>query len=168
MWDRMKEKRNEGGFTLIELLIVIIILAILAAIVVFAVGTSGGNAATASCQADAKSTETALEAYKALIGSYPPVPATWTQANYNVTTVTAPSGFGYLDTQQGSGSATSGPWLKTAPGTQYYTILFDANGNVYVGGPATYGATDSAATEFDSTPTICDTASATPAGVVVS
>ena len=58
MWDRMREKRNEGGFTLIELLIVIIILAILAAIVVFAVGTTGPNAMTAACNADAKTFET--------------------------------------------------------------------------------------------------------------
>jgi general secretion pathway protein G len=65
MLERLNQKRNDGGFTLIELLIVIIILAILAAIVVFAVGNTGQNAAAASCQADAKATETALESYKA-------------------------------------------------------------------------------------------------------
>jgi len=67
----MIEKRNEGGFTLIELLIVIIILAILAAIVVFAVGSTGSNAVAASCNADAKTFETALESYKAAVGAYP-------------------------------------------------------------------------------------------------
>src|SRR5580658_6249233 len=69
---RMMKKRSEGGFTLIELLIVIIILAILAAIVVFAVGTTGKNAAAASCESDAKTVETALETYKAEMDAYPP------------------------------------------------------------------------------------------------
>src|SRR5271168_1860673 len=68
---RMVAKRDQGGFTLIELLIVIIILAILAAIVVFAVGSTNTNAIASSCNADAKSVETALEAYKAQITSYP-------------------------------------------------------------------------------------------------
>jgi general secretion pathway protein G len=80
MWDRMIEKRNEGGFTLIELLIVIIILAILAAIVVFAVGTTGSNAVAASCNADAKTFETALESYKAEVGAYPGAAALNTSA----------------------------------------------------------------------------------------
>src|SRR5579862_6589118 len=68
---RMVARRDQGGFTLIELLIVIIILAILAAIVVFAVGSTNSNAIASSCNADAKSVETALEAYKAQTGSYP-------------------------------------------------------------------------------------------------
>src|SRR6202035_5267792 len=65
MLDRLQQKRNdEGGFTLIELLIVIVILAILAAIVVFAVGTTTTNAKISACNADAKSVETAIEAYQ--------------------------------------------------------------------------------------------------------
>ena len=67
----MVAKRDQGGFTLIELLIVIIILAILAAIVVFAVGSTNTNAIASSCNADAKSVETALEAYKAQISTLP-------------------------------------------------------------------------------------------------
>ena len=67
----MVAKRDQGGFTLIELLIVIIILAILAAIVVFAVGNTNTNAIASSCNADAKSVETALEAYKAQIDFVP-------------------------------------------------------------------------------------------------
>lgn len=71
MMERMKEKRNEEGFTLIELLIVIVILAILAAIVVFAVGTTTGNAKASACNSDAKTVETAMEAYKAQVGAFP-------------------------------------------------------------------------------------------------
>ena len=58
-------RRREDGFTLIELLIVIVILGILAAIVVFAVGNTGKDSAKSACQSDAKTLETAQEAYYA-------------------------------------------------------------------------------------------------------
>jgi prepilin-type N-terminal cleavage/methylation domain-containing protein len=113
MFERMREKRNEGGFTLIELLIVIIILAILAAIVVFAVGTTGKNASEAACQSDAKGVETALEAYKAQMGAYPAA-NTWD----SLTQVqTGPNG-------------SVGPWLKAEPSSTHYAINFNANGQV--------------------------------------
>ena len=117
MWERMIEKRNEGGFTLIELLIVIIILAILAAIVIFAVGGTSKNAAVASCNADAKSLETAVEAYKAQMGSYP--------ASIGQVTSTT------LD-KQGN---TVGPWLRSVPQTSgHYSITYDGSGGVYANG----------------------------------
>jgi general secretion pathway protein G len=73
---RLRSRRDElkdgqGGFTLIELLIVIVILAILAAIVVFAVQNLSGTSAQASCNSDYKTVQTAIEAYKAQMGSYP-------------------------------------------------------------------------------------------------
>ncbi len=91
MLNRLKRRRGEEGFTLIELLIVIVILAILAAIVVFAVGTTTTNAKQSACNADAKSVETAAEAYKAQQGTYPGTIA-------NLTT-----------------SGPNGPWLRQAP-----------------------------------------------------
>jgi general secretion pathway protein G len=111
---RMMQKRNEGGFTLIELLIVIIILAILAAIVVFAVGTTGQNAAAASCESDAKTVETALETYKAELNSYPTVADQWT-ALTGTTTV---------------GPNTYGPFLRSQPSTVHYEINFSTTGQV--------------------------------------
>ena len=64
--------RNERGFTLIELLIVIVVLGILASIVVFAVGNATDDAKESSCDADVKTLEVALEAYKAQHdGDYP-------------------------------------------------------------------------------------------------
>jgi general secretion pathway protein G len=69
------EKHREGqarrseegfdGFTLIELLIVIVVLGILAAVVIFALGGVTGQSKESSCNADAKSVEVAVEAYKA-------------------------------------------------------------------------------------------------------
>ena len=115
MFERIKEKRNEGGFTLIELLIVIIILAILAAIVVFAVGTTSKNAAVSSCNADAKSVETAVEAYHAQTGAYP-------------------AGIGVLTASTSINGSTVGPWLRSTPGTNHYTISVGTVGDVYVNG----------------------------------
>jgi prepilin-type N-terminal cleavage/methylation domain-containing protein len=145
MWERMIEKRNEGGFTLIELLIVIIILAILAAIVVFAVGTTGQNAASAACSSDAKTFETALEAYKAEMGSFP---ALGTGSE--------------LTTQQVVPGTTTlvGPWMRTLPGTTHYTIWTDGNGGVFVGsaGSATIPETTDSSYNFDtSNPNVCTT-----------
>lgn len=62
---------REEGFTLIELLIVIVILGILAGIVVFAVGTARSDSVAKSCAADAKTVNTAAEAYKAKFKDYP-------------------------------------------------------------------------------------------------
>ncbi|HXX91741.1 MAG TPA: prepilin-type N-terminal cleavage/methylation domain-containing protein [Acidimicrobiales bacterium] len=116
MGDRLREKRNDGGFTLIELLIVIIILAILAAIVVFAVGGTSKNAAVASCNADAKSVETAVEAFKGQMGTYP-------------------NGIGPLtSTTSDKAGNTVGPWLRSIPGTAHYTVSVGTTGDVYVNG----------------------------------
>jgi type II secretion system protein G len=94
---RREELGDEGGFTLIELLIVIVILGILAAIVVFAVQNLTGQSASAACQAEYKTVETALESYKAQVGSYPTDFTTLQN-----TTATA------------IGGGTAGPWLRDA------------------------------------------------------
>jgi prepilin-type N-terminal cleavage/methylation domain-containing protein len=117
---RMMQKRNEGGFTLIELLIVIIILAILAAIVVFAVGTTGKNAAAASCESDAKTVETALETYRAEMNTYPPASNIAGSAGgwYALTNTTTYAG------------STVGPFLRSQPSTAHYAINFNSAGQV--------------------------------------
>ena len=117
MIDTLRKRRDEG-FTLIELLIVIIILAILAAIVVFAVGSTAGNAKVASCKADAKSVETALEAYKAQNqGTYPGSLTDLTASTVN-------------------GASTTGPWLRATPTANTsdngYAISYDGAGGVFV------------------------------------
>ena len=133
MLERLKEKRSEGGFTLIELLIVIIILAVLAAIVVFAVGTTSTNAKKSACNADAKSVEVAVEAYKAQVGSFPASMAALTTPGAN------------------------GPWLRQAPRATvtddgYAISLVASTGEVDV----TVGST---ATNYDSTTNPCDSVS---------
>ena len=64
-------KKQDEGFTLIELLIVIVILGILAAVVVFAVGGISDQGDASACQADRKTLEVAIEAFRAQEGSYP-------------------------------------------------------------------------------------------------
>jgi general secretion pathway protein G len=64
-----KKRSGEGGFTLIELLIVIVILGILAAIVVLAIGGLKDSSKTAACDAEAKTLETAEDAYFASTGN---------------------------------------------------------------------------------------------------
>jgi general secretion pathway protein G len=138
----MNQKRNEGGFTLIELLIVIIILAILAAIVVFAVGNTGQNAKTAACNSDAKTYETALESYKAQVGSYP---AAGTGAIMTQTQVVA--------------GQTVGPFIRQLPGTTHYQIVTDGNGGVFieVAAPPVFAGSYLAAANFDLHPDLCTT-----------
>jgi prepilin-type N-terminal cleavage/methylation domain-containing protein len=62
---RHDEETSEKGFTLIELLIVIVVLGILAAIVIFSLTSVTGSSAASACNADAKTVETAVQAYDA-------------------------------------------------------------------------------------------------------
>jgi prepilin-type N-terminal cleavage/methylation domain-containing protein len=122
----LNKKRGEEGFTLIELLIVIVILGILAAIVVFAVGTTGQNAAAASCRADAKSVEVALEAYKAQNnGAFPAQPTSPTD------TTTAGGGWGAL---LNVGNASGAPFLRQVPSTNHYLVWWNTSGSLFVSG----------------------------------
>jgi prepilin-type N-terminal cleavage/methylation domain-containing protein len=136
------KRREEEGFTLIELLIVIVILGILAAIVVFAVGGTGKNAAVAACKADAKSVETALEAYKAQNGgTFPPSPAANNATDPGWAALVNPAG----------GSNT--PYLRSVPSTAHYTLWWDGtSGAVFVlGANAADPGSDPASGNFDTT-----------------
>jgi prepilin-type N-terminal cleavage/methylation domain-containing protein len=70
---RMIERaRQEEGFTLIELMIVIVILGVLAGIVLFAVGGITDRGTKAACKTDVSTVQTAVEAFYAKHGTYPP------------------------------------------------------------------------------------------------
>ena len=58
-------RRDDSGFTLTELLIVIVILGVLAGIVVFAVGGITDRGEMSACKAATKTTEVAVESYRA-------------------------------------------------------------------------------------------------------
>ncbi len=107
-------RKNESGFTLIELLIVIVILGILAAIVVFAVGAFNDRGEEAACQADLKSVEIAVEAYRAKFSVYPPA---------------GQPGYDLLLDPDGN-AATADGLLREQPGVANYTIVIGANGAV--------------------------------------
>lgn len=64
------ESKQDKGFTLVELLIVIVILGILATVTVFAVTGITNKGKTSACQSDAKTLQTAEEAYSANTGAY--------------------------------------------------------------------------------------------------
>ncbi|HYA67430.1 MAG TPA: prepilin-type N-terminal cleavage/methylation domain-containing protein [Acidimicrobiales bacterium] len=145
----MNEKRRDEGFTLIELLIVIIILAILAAIVIFAVGNTSTSAKQASCNSDAKTVETAVEAYKAEVGSYPSGTSP-TAAMAELTTTHTVNGI------------VEGPWLRQAPSAitsvNGYAVSLDgsADGIVLVQTDAISGLGHTAVS-YDANPTVCTT-----------
>ena len=63
--------KKDKGFTLVELLIVIVILGILATVTVFAVQGITTRGKEATCDADYKTYETAIQAYYAQNGTYP-------------------------------------------------------------------------------------------------
>jgi general secretion pathway protein G len=108
---RREELDDQGGFTLIELLIVIVVLGILAAIVVFAVQNLTGQSAASGCQSDYKTVETAAEAYKAQMGTYP------TSVNAMLSAATQP----------GTGTSV-GPWLKDPVTSSHYQMTISADG----------------------------------------
>jgi general secretion pathway protein G len=146
--DRLRQRReqcaDEGGFTLIELLIVIVILGILAGIVVFAVQNLTRSSAKASCGSDFKTVETAAEAYKAQVGTYPggalvsgwslnPAPASSVATGYPGAGTLALQAL--LGTATDPGGNTDGPWLRDTPyNAGHYAIILlnDASGTVQV------------------------------------
>jgi len=70
MENHIEEGKQDKGFTLVELLIVIVILGILATVTVFAVTGITNKGKTSACQSDAKTIQTAEEAYSANSGVY--------------------------------------------------------------------------------------------------
>jgi hypothetical protein len=88
----------------------------------------------AECQADAKTFETALETYKAEVGSYPGAGSgqTWAgqpAGTYGLLGNTANAANGDVWTSSGQ---TIGPFMRALASTPYYSIWTDGHGGVFV------------------------------------
>lgn len=116
---RRGEELAEKGFTLIELLIVIVVLGILAATVVFALTGVTGQSAVAACNSDAKTVETAVQAYidaPANTGNTPPGSVKdLVSGTYGTFIHAAPSNSAYMITTSG-GDVTVTPEPSGTPG----------------------------------------------------
>lgn len=113
-------QNDDEGFTLVELLIVVVVLGILAAVTVFGLSGTTSTSYKAACNADARSVEVAVEAYRA--NNPPNFPTTYDQL------INGPGGDGTV-------------YLRTKPNSPKYTINIGANGAVLVAntGPNTAG-----------------------------
>jgi general secretion pathway protein G len=160
MINRLKQRMHQDeGFTLIELLIVIVVLGILAAIVVFALSNQTSNAAKSACNADAKSVEVAVEAYRAQTSNYPANVAALTAGGPAAYLRQAPPTNPALD----AAGVPNGTLATATPANPKYAIAIGQNvggstnaGKVYV---LTNG-TGAVWTDFDSPggPNPCDAA----------
>jgi prepilin-type N-terminal cleavage/methylation domain-containing protein len=101
-------EETEEGFTLIELLIVIVVLGILAAVTVFALSGTTAKSASAACDADAQSVNTALIAF---------------QTQNPSTAATSPAIVGSSTTQASNLVPT---YLQSWPNSTHYTISLSA------------------------------------------
>jgi hypothetical protein len=103
--------------------------------------------AVGSCQADTRSVQTALEAYKAQVGSFPTVPAPWSAANYR-------NNFSPLTVANGN----NGPYLRVAPGTVNYVVEYDSHGDVWVEPSGTYDSGYRASQDLNTNSNACSVA----------
>jgi hypothetical protein len=102
-------------------------------------------AQVAACTADSQSVETALVAYMAEHGAYPPPPAPWSAATYA-------SNFAPL-----TAASDGGPFLKSAPDAKFYVVAFDDAGHVWVAPPGAFGPYNKGQ-DFSLQPNICEAA----------
>lgn len=104
--------KGEGGFTLIELLIVIVILGILAAVVVFSVAGITDTGKTSACDAQKKTVEVAIQAYRAKGTAYPTTMAANAQELVDAGLLGEPLGTGYAVSGY---DASNGTFTMTCP-----------------------------------------------------
>ena len=123
--ERAGGERSDSGFTLIELLIVIVVMGILAAVVIFALSGISASSSKSACNTDAKTVETAVQAYVA-------------QGNAAPATTAAAQ------------SALVPNYLHTWPSNSAYTVSIDTTtaGQVDVTVPTAHGGTG-IATSYD-------------------
>ena len=106
----------------------------------------GSAAEVAACQSDARTVDTAVQAYMAEHGTYPSPPSPWSAASYAA------------DFAPLTASGAGGPFMQTPPGTTFYVIEYDSAGHVWVAPPGSYQAAYNKGQDFDLNPDICTAA----------
>jgi prepilin-type N-terminal cleavage/methylation domain-containing protein len=123
---KRNQSRNPGAFTLIELLIVISIIAILAAMVIPITGVVKQRRTRAAIRAEVEKVASAIDAYKAKHGHYPPD----NPCNVNVN----PLYFELMGVRAESDGFVTLDGGASIKNTEFPTVFGNANGKPCVGG----------------------------------
>ena len=103
--------KSEEGFTLVELLIVVVVLGVLAGAAVFGLSGTTATSQEASCKTDIRAVEAAVDAYHS--ANDPNWPTTMADLT-------------------GTDASGDGPYLRTQPVDDHYTITLDPAGSGHV------------------------------------
>jgi len=103
----------------------------------------GSAAEVAACQSDARTVDTAVQAYMAEHGAYPSPPSPWSAASYD------------FDYQPLTSTSGGGPFMQDPPGTTFYVIEYDSAGHIWVAPPRSYQTTYNKGQDFDANPDVC-------------
>jgi len=98
------------------------------------------------CQADLRTVDVAVTAYRTQTGAYPVPPKAWSASTYG-------ANYDHL-----TSGVDGGPWLKTAPSTDAYVVEYDGAGNVWVSPAGTYEASYDPSQGLRSVSNACHTA----------
>jgi hypothetical protein len=98
---------------------------------------AASSAEVASCEADARNVEVALQAYNAQTGAYPSPSAPWSATTY------------------AQNYSPLGRYLNQPPSPRFYVIEYDSSGRVWVAPPGSYGDGFNPGQAFEQRANVC-------------